>query len=111
MFVVTEDWYFVSHRLGLARAAREAGYEVAVATRVDSTAAPIRDAGLEVLPLRRLRRSSFNPFRELAAVVELVAIYRRWRPALVHHVALKPVLYGSLAPARGQTRSQARRAR
>ena len=34
LFVVTEDWYFVSHRLGLARAAAAAGYEVAVATRV-----------------------------------------------------------------------------
>src|SRR5215213_3266640 len=35
LFVVTEDWYFVSHRLELAVAARQAGYDVAVATRVD----------------------------------------------------------------------------
>lgn len=34
MIVVTDDWYLRSHRIGLAVAAREAGYEVTVATRV-----------------------------------------------------------------------------
>ena len=33
MFLVTEDWYFVSHRLALAVAARDAGYTVSVVTR------------------------------------------------------------------------------
>ena len=34
LYLVSEDWYFLSHRLPMARAAREAGYEVHVATRV-----------------------------------------------------------------------------
>ncbi len=34
LYLVSEDWYFVSHRLPLAVAAKEAGYDVAVATRV-----------------------------------------------------------------------------
>src|SRR5215203_5740305 len=34
IFLVTEDWYFWSHRLPMARAARDAGLAVAVATRV-----------------------------------------------------------------------------
>ncbi|HUK10594.1 MAG TPA: glycosyltransferase [Stellaceae bacterium] len=34
LFLVTEDWYFWSHRLPMARAARDAGFEVAAATRV-----------------------------------------------------------------------------
>ena len=34
LFLVTEDWYFCSHRLPLARAARDEGYDVVVATRV-----------------------------------------------------------------------------
>lgn len=32
MLVVTDDWYLWSHRIGLAEAARDAGYEVTVAT-------------------------------------------------------------------------------
>lgn len=97
LFVVTEDWYFASHRLPLALAAKRAGYDVAVATRVDRHADLIRCEGIELIPLRRLRRSSLNPLRELAAIVELTRVMRRWRPSLVHLVALKPVLYGAVA--------------
>ena len=97
LFVVTEDWYFVSHRLPLAVAALRAGYQVAVATRVQNHAAQIRDSGVELLALKRWRRSSLNPLLEMAAVVELAGVVCRWQPALVHLVALKPVLYGGLA--------------
>jgi hypothetical protein len=33
LYLVSEDWYFVSHRLALAVAAKAAGYDVVVATR------------------------------------------------------------------------------
>ena len=97
LFVVTEDWYFVSHRLPLAIAARDAGYRVAVATRVQDHREPITKAGIELVELKRWRRSSLNPLREFLAVAELTAVMRRWRPNIVHLVALKPVLYGGLA--------------
>src|SRR5687768_2519565 len=96
LFLVTEDWYFCSHRLPHAVAAREAGYDVAVATRVGTHGAQIRDAGLTLFPLHWSRRS-LNPFRELAAIIEIINIYRRWGPTVVHHVASKPVLYGAVA--------------
>ena len=96
VYVVTEDWYFWSHRLDLARAAREAGYEVIVATRVTDHGERIRDEGFQLEPLEMVRRSR-NPFREVMAIAELVRLYRRVRPDVVHHVAMKPILYGSLA--------------
>ena len=34
LYVVSEDWYFLSHRLPMARAARDAGFDVHVATNV-----------------------------------------------------------------------------
>src|SRR5439155_22333861 len=34
LFLVTEDWYFWSDRLPFARALRDAGYDIVVATRV-----------------------------------------------------------------------------
>ena len=37
IFLIAEDWYFWSHRLSLARAALRNGYEVIIATRVQST--------------------------------------------------------------------------
>lgn len=96
LFLVTEDWYFCSHRLPLACAARDAGFDVAVATRVTAHGERIRSAGLRLIPIA-LRRSSRNPWHELQAIREIAAIYRREKPDIVHHVALKPVLYGSLA--------------
>lgn len=96
LFLVTEDWYFCSHRLPLAVAAREAGFEVVVVTRVRAHGEAIRRAGLRLIPLDWSRRG-LNPLREMAVLVALWRIYRRERPDIVHQVALKPVLYGSLA--------------
>jgi glycosyltransferase involved in cell wall biosynthesis len=93
LFVVTEDWYFVSHRLGLARAARDAGYDVTVATRPGSDRATIEAAGIRFVPFALARRSG-NPVAEL---LRLRALYRHERPDLVHHVAMKPVIFGSAA--------------
>jgi glycosyltransferase involved in cell wall biosynthesis len=96
LYLITEDWYFWSHRLDLARAAREAGYDVIVATRVTDHGERIRGEGFQLEPLEMVRRSR-NPFREVIAVAELVRLYRRVKPDVVHHVAMKPILYGSLA--------------
>lgn len=98
LYLVTEDWYFVSHRLPLAVAAREAGYRPIVATRISTHADTIRAQGVEVIPIG-LARASRNPFAEAATVLELTRLYRTLRPAVVHHVALKPVLYGTMAAA------------
>lgn len=96
LFLVTEDWYFVSHRMPLAVAARQAGYEVTVVTRVGEHTQTIRNAGLRLITIVLSRRGK-NPFSELLLVARLLAIYRRERPDIVHHVAMKPMLYGSLA--------------
>jgi glycosyltransferase involved in cell wall biosynthesis len=93
LFVVTEDWYFVSHRLPLAVAARAAGYEVRVATREGRQADVIRNAGIRLIPFNLSRRGG-NPLRE---VISLWRLYRREQPDLVHHVALKPVMFGAVA--------------
>lgn len=93
LFVVTEDWYFVSHRLPLAVAAQAAGFDVAVATRAGRQADVIRRAGIRLIPFSLSRRGG-NP---LAEVMALWRLYRRERPDLVHHVALKPVMFGALA--------------
>jgi len=98
LFVVTEDWYFCSHRLAHAAAAVRAGYQVGVATRVAQHREEIQNSGIEVIPFEMTRRG-FNPARELSTVFRLARVYRAYRPDIVHHVALKPVVYGSIAGA------------
>lgn len=96
LYFVSEDWYFCSHRLPLAVAAREAGFEVVVVTKVYEHGETIRRAGLRVIPFEMSRRG-MNPLQELQVLRRLIAIYREEKPDLTHHVAMKPVIYGSLA--------------
>ena len=96
LFLITEDWYFWSHRLDVARVARDSGFDVAIATRVQEHGERIQREGFELYPIT-LARSGRNPLRECAAILDLIRLYRRVRPTLVHHVALKPILYGSVA--------------
>jgi glycosyltransferase involved in cell wall biosynthesis len=96
LFLVTEDWYFCSHRLPVARAARDAGFEVVVATRVRAHDGAIRGEGFALRPLAWRRRGdgATGAVRAIGAVARL---YRAERPDIVHHVAMKPVLFGNLA--------------
>ena len=96
LFLVTEDWYFCSHRLVLASEAKRHGYDVVVATRVNNHRECILSNGLKLIPITMLRNGR-NPWTELLSICELIRIYRSERPDLVHHVAIKPVVYGSLA--------------
>jgi glycosyltransferase involved in cell wall biosynthesis len=96
LFLVTEDWYFCSHRLPVARAARDDGFEVVVATRVRAHGAAIRSEGFALRPLLWRRRGD-GVFGTLRAIAAIARLYHAERPDIVHHVALKPVLLGGLA--------------
>ncbi|MCB9989658.1 MAG: glycosyltransferase family 4 protein [Rhodospirillales bacterium] len=96
LFVVTEDWYFYSHRLPMVRAAQRAGFDVAVVTHVNKHQAAIESAGVRVIPFSFERRS-LNPFKALGHIARLKDIYREEKPDVVHHIAMKPVLYGAVA--------------
>lgn len=93
LFVVTEDWYFVSHRLQLAIEARKMGMDVAVATRVNQHGDAIRESGIRLIPMPLTRRGLNAP----AEIIKLAVLYRREQPDIVHHVALKPVVFGTIA--------------
>lgn len=96
LYLVPEDWFFCSHFLDRARAAKAAGYDVAVMAHVAAHAEVIRGHGIRVLPWS-LDRGSLDPGREIRAVAEVIRALRRERPAILHNVALKPVIYGSFA--------------
>src|SRR4051812_46481297 len=96
LYLVSEDWYFRSHRLPMALAAQRAGYDVHVATNVGAEGAAIEALGFTLHPLA-WRRGSTNPFDRLRLIGDIRRLYRRLKPDLVHHVALEPSVIGSLA--------------
>lgn len=98
LFVVNIPRFFLSHRLPLALAARQAGFDVQVATSDSDTAALqiIAEHDLPCHPIR-LRQHGLNPLLELRTLLALRALYRRIKPDLLHHVSIKPVIYGGIA--------------
>ena len=96
MYVVTEDWYFCSHRLYLAKAAIAEGFDVSLVTQVNNHREAIESAGIKLIPLA-FRRSGRNPFSDINTIWLLYKIYHQEQPTLLHHVSLKPVLFGSIA--------------
>lgn len=96
LFFVSEDWYFHSHRLPLASAALEKGFEVLLVTRVNRHKEIIEKQGIRVIPLT-LKRRGKNPFQEIKTILSLINIYLKEKPDITHHVAIKPVIYGSIA--------------
>ena len=79
-----------------AQAARQAGYEVLVLTALDKHLPTLEKAGFRTIHLTFDRRS-LSLFKALRSVRELVRVFRRERPAIIHQVAIKPILLGSLA--------------
>jgi len=96
LYLVTEDWYFLSHRLPMARAAKGAGYEVHVAARLTQGRDAIIGEGFIPHDLN-WSRGSVSPFGSIAAILEIRRLLRQIRPDILHNIALKPVLLGSCA--------------
>ena len=80
----------------LAQRIAAAGYEVHVATPGGRYCHAIAAAGLCHHPIE-MDRQGRNPFTDIATIRNLVNLYREIQPVLVHHVALKPIIYGSVA--------------
>jgi glycosyltransferase involved in cell wall biosynthesis len=96
LVLVTEDWFFCSSRLPMTRAARDAGFEVVVATRVRDHGERIRAEGFALRPLLWRRRGD-GLLGSLRAIIAIARLYRAERPDVVYHVALKAIVFGALA--------------
>src|SRR6184192_458575 len=94
--VLNQDWFFLSHRLPLARAVREAGAEVTVIAGDSGKGTAITAEGFDFVPLP-ISRKGLNPLQESRTLRFLAQTYLVLRPDLLHHITMKPVLYGSIA--------------
>lgn len=98
LYVVNIPRFFVSHRLPLALAARQCGYDAQVATSIQDSdsLARIQAQDLRIHPIP-LSQHGMNPLAEMRALMALGRLYAQLQPDLIHHISIKPVLYGGLA--------------
>lgn len=94
LFLLNDAPFFVSHRLSVAVAARNAGFEVHVALPRDDKACAIIEAAGVITHDVPLMRGAVNPLGE----IKLFAAYRKLiaelKPDMVHAVTMKPGAYG-----------------
>jgi glycosyltransferase involved in cell wall biosynthesis len=96
LFVDNDVNSFYSYRIETARATRDAGYDVHIAAPEGKAAETLRREGFtfHVVPMTR---SGLKPWKEVGTIATLFSLYRKLQPDLVHHLRLKPVLYGGIA--------------
>ena len=87
---------FRRDRMQLVHAARDLGLEIHVAAPNGRAGPDLRNEAFAVHPIPMTRKGT-SMWKEPATVLALLRLYRSLRPSLVHHLRLKPVLYGSLA--------------
>src|SRR6202165_299883 len=96
LYVANEDFAFLLNRLPMARAARQAGFEVHVATNVGKGAEAIKAEGF-VLHRIPFRRGGLSPFAVIPTVLALRRVKNKIKPQIVHHSGLQCCVYGSIA--------------
>ena len=95
-YLVTEDWAFVSHRIPTAKAAQDAGFEVSVLTSVKNSREQIVREGFNLIPIE-WSRNSLNPVNLIKNILQIRQIYKKEKPDIVHHIAVKPILIGGIS--------------
>lgn len=96
MLVSNTSWYLYNFRLPLIRDLCARGYDLALVAPRDAYTTLLESEGLTVHGWL-VARSSVNPLSEAHALVDLLRIYLREKPDLVHHFTIKACLYGTVA--------------
>ena len=96
IYVVNVDWFFISHRLDLAKVALDKNYKVYLLAKDTGKFEIIRELGINCINID-FERSNINIFSEIKIINILRKYYVKLKPNIIHHVTLKPMLYGSIA--------------
>ena len=89
LFIVNVDWFFVSHRLAIAREAISSGYEVHLATSYTSQRHYIESFGI-ITHNVDFDRSRFK----VGNFVTCLNLFLKVRPSIIHLITMQPIIIG-----------------
>jgi glycosyltransferase involved in cell wall biosynthesis len=96
LYFVTEDWFFISHFLPMARVARDCGFQVAVATHVREGGDQLVAEGFHVISTGS-NRGSISMATLARDFFQSYETVRKERPNIVHCIALRSIVTGGIA--------------
>ena len=94
--IANSGWYIYNFRLDLIKDIRDAGYYLEIITPLDDYVKIIRNDNYNHTEWK-LWRKSINPVKEIRSIINLIKIYRKIKPDIVHHFTIKSCLYGTIA--------------
>ncbi len=95
LYFVSEDEYFLSHKIDQAYSALKNNFEVLVVCNFTDKEKIIQSHGFKTKHIK-MNRGSINPLTELFCIIKLFLIIIKFKPDLIQSVALKPILYTSI---------------
>jgi glycosyltransferase involved in cell wall biosynthesis len=96
LYFIGVDWFFYSHFLERAIAAKAAGFDVVVVTGLTRSDDPLAQYGIKLIGIPFERRS-LNPIGLIRNLLDIIQVLKQEKPDIVHQIALKPILIGSIA--------------
>lgn len=93
-FVVNVDHFFVSHRLDIAKFMFDKNFEVHILTKITNKYDILTQNGFIIHNIN-FSRSNLNFVNDFFVIYSLFKIYYSHKPDIVHHITIKPIIYGS----------------
>ncbi len=95
LYFVSEDEYFLTHKIDQAKSLLKNNFDVLVACNFDKNEKRIKSHGFKTRNIGFDRRS-INPFKEFFYLIKLISIIVSFKPDFIQCIALKPILYMSI---------------
>ena len=96
LFLVTEDWYFISHRIKLAIYLKNKGYNVHVCCKNTGKFKFIKDKGILCHDIEA-KRKSLSTLHLLHEVITFFKCIKKINPDIVHLISMRPAVVGLIA--------------
>lgn len=95
LFVINDIHFFISHRVDLALRAKSLGWKVLIIGN-NYDGASLEKFDFDVININ-INRSSKSIMDNLLLIRTLASLYKKHQPDLIHHITLKPIIFGSIA--------------
>lgn len=96
LLVANSGWYLYNFRSTLINDIKQKGFDLKIISPADRYS--------EILIKQKnshvqwnLSRKSINPLKEFKSLLDLIIIYRKLKPDLIHHFTIKACIYGTIA--------------
>ncbi len=96
LFFVTEDWYFLSHRIKLAEYLINKGLKVHLCCKDTGKVSLIESKGISCHTIN-IKRKSFSVIQYFNEVFLFIKFCREIKPKYIHLISMRPIIAGMLA--------------